>query len=73
MGGELKPRPAGASATGRVDVARAPAAVGGALEIDVVAGEIANLRRVSLREMRKAKPVRPIDVRASAALQIAVP
>ena len=73
VGGELKPRPAGASATGRVDVARAPAAVGGALEIDVLAGEIANLRRVSLREMRKAKPVRPIDVRASAALEIAMP
>jgi hypothetical protein len=73
VSGFVKPRPDGASGEGWVYVARAPEPVGGGLEVRVKGGEIEGYRRVSLRTMRAARPVRRIDVPAAAALGISAP
>lgn len=74
VGGWLKPRPSGASASGWVFVAKAPSPVGGALEIDVSDGQIDKFRRVTLRAIRQAPAKRRAGMAvAAAALDIALP
>jgi 3',5'-cyclic AMP phosphodiesterase CpdA len=73
VGGWLKPRPGGSAASGTVYVARAPKPKGGALEIDVVHGEIASMRRVSLGGMRLAQRSKQLDIKLAAGLWISMP
>jgi hypothetical protein len=74
VAGTLKPVGVQPLPSGWVYVTKAPPPAGGALEIEVVDGEICGMRRVSLVEMRlEAAEPRPADVMVYSALQVSMP